>query len=332
MTESPSSHVASVAGLIAANIMSSVSLILLNKTVMNVYGFQFVLFLSACHFLATALFTRTAAHFHMFPPKRSAMPFGTVVLMAVSGCASVAFMNLNLKKNSVGFYQMTKLLCIPYMVVYNRFARNSRVSIELLASLLLILLGVGIATVTDVDVNAEGLAYGVLAIVTTSQFQLLQGYKQTEFGVNAMQITDIVMPVQLLICSFISMFFETGLVFGSADSAVLEATDFSWSLIRAILLTCVMAIAVNILTYALIGKTSAVTFQVIGHMKTVLTLMGGYYLFAHNANSQRWGSNLFGIVVALIGMIIYGDIKTNASSGKTLLQKYGDMTFWSREF
>ena len=46
-----------------------------------------------------------------------------------------------------------------------------------------------------------------------------------------------------------------------------------------VLATCFLALAVNLCSFGLIGKTSAITFQVVGHAKTCLVLIGGYVLF-----------------------------------------------------
>ena len=43
--------------------------------------------------------------------------------------------------------------------------------------------------------------------------------------------------------------------------------------------TCFLALAVNLCSFGLIGRTSAITFQVVGHAKTCLVLTGGYVLF-----------------------------------------------------
>lgn len=45
-----------------------------------------------------------------------------------------------------------------------------------------------------------------------------------------------------------------------------------------VLATCFLALAVNLCSFGLIGRTSAITFQVVGHAKTCLVLIGGYVL------------------------------------------------------
>ena len=42
----------------------------------------------------------------------------------------------------------------------------------------------------------------------------------------------------------------------------MQGSEMAW-----IALSCVLALSVNLCTYGLIGKTSAVTYQVVGHAK-----------------------------------------------------------------
>jgi hypothetical protein len=51
-----------------------------------------------------------------------------------------------------------------------------------------------------------------------------------------------------------------------------------------------------------------VTFQVVGHAKTCLILIGGFVLFPAALSMK----NVVGIVLALAGVIIYGEVKMKA--------------------
>jgi len=55
-------------------------------------------------------------------------------------------------------------------------------------------------------------------------------------------------------------------------------TDFHWSTpaFNMVAGTCALAVAVNAATFFLLGKTSPVSYQVVGHLKTVLVLGGGW--------------------------------------------------------
>lgn len=68
-----------------------------------------------------------------------------------------------------------------------------------------------------------------------------------------------------------------------------------------IILSCVIAVSVNFSTFLVIGKTSPVTYQVLGHLKTCLVLGFGYTLL-HDPFTNR---NIIGILVAIVGMGLY---------------------------
>lgn len=80
-----------------------------------------------------------------------------------------------------------------------------------------------------------------------------------------------------------------------------------------IILSCLISVSVNFSTFLVIGKTSPVTYQVLGHLKTCLVLAFGYVLL-HEPFSWR---NILGILIALIGMVLYSYFCTRESQQKT---------------
>ena len=85
--------------------------------------------------------------------------------VAVGSLLSVAFMNLNLTYNSVGFYQLSKLICIPVTLIIQYFAYKQSVSRIIQFTLMPILFGVGYATVYDLDVNFTGTVFATYAVL-----------------------------------------------------------------------------------------------------------------------------------------------------------------------
>lgn len=286
------------------SILSSVGIILVNKTVMRLYGFDFVLSLTTLHFASQALLMEALARAKWITPQR--LPLKDNVLTAIAGVASIAFMNYNLQLNSVGFYQMTKLLCIPLLVYIETAFYGKKYSGKVKLALVLVLLGVGIAAVSDVEVNFLGTFMGALAVFATTQFQLWQGAKKDQFGVTPIQITHSVSFPLALICGICALLTE-GI---SAENSVFQHEFQSPMEVFLIAVSCLLAISVNVCSFTLIGSSSPVTYQVIGHLKTVLVLFGGMTLFPFQGSPERFFNNLVGIVVAMAGVILYGHLKT----------------------
>lgn len=81
-----------------------------------------------------------------------------------------------------------------------------------------------------------------------------------------------------------------------------------------ILLSCSLAVFCNISQYLCIGRFSAVSFQVLGHMKTVCVLTLGWLLF----DSELTFKNIMGMMIAVIGMVVYSwavEIEKQSDSG-----------------
>jgi len=79
------------------------------------------------------------------------------------------------------------------------------------------------------------------------------------------------------------------------------AHKYSAPVLGFIVLSCLIAVSVNFSTFLVIGTTSPVTYQVLGHLKTCLVLSFGYTLL-HDPFTLR---NILGILIAIFGMALY---------------------------
>nr|ACN30572.1 unknown [Zea mays] len=79
------------------------------------------------------------------------------------------------------------------------------------------------------------------------------------------------------------------------------AHKYSATVLGFIVLSCLIAVNVNFSTFLVIGTTSPVTYQVLGHLKTCLVLSFGYTLL-HDPFTLR---NILGILIAIFGMALY---------------------------
>ncbi|KAF8704194.1 hypothetical protein HU200_031690 [Digitaria exilis] len=69
-----------------------------------------------------------------------------------------------------------------------------------------------------------------------------------------------------------------------------------------IALSCVIAVGANLSQFICIGRFTAVSFQVLGHMKMILILTMGFILFGREGMSVHVA---FGMILAIAGMIWY---------------------------
>ena len=299
-------------GALTLSVASSVSIVIVNKYLMSTLGFRYVTFLTALHMFVTALSLRVAARAGLLDPKP--VERRALLRFAILNGVSIGFLNLSLGFNSVGFYQMTKLAIIPCTVAIQQTFYGKSFSRDVKASLAVLLSGVAIATVTDLELNALGAFLSLLAVVTTCVSQIWTGTMQRQFGVSS---------TQLLYASSPYMASTLGCIAIPLDATLSGGTPLSYAWTTPVAcvaaLTCLIAVAVNFSTFLVIGKCDAVTYQVLGHLKTMLVLAFGFFAL----KSPFSGRNVFGIAAALAGMIAYGMAETaekeRAKAAETVL-------------
>jgi len=302
-------------GYAVGNVSSSVALVLINKWVFS-GGFRFPMTLTFFHFVFTDIFYRSLEAAGLFV--RKSMPFADAFRMAATGVGSIGFMNISLHLNSVGFYQITKLAIVPATLCAQALLFDISTSTKIKLSLSILLLGLGLATVTDVQLNAPGFIIGVAAVLSTTIFQLWQGSKQKEYELSGVQLQAAVSVWQAAQSLAAALAMENLCVARLPwEEETREcATAFAYiadieahrGTLALVALTCVIALCVNGCSFGLIGRTSAITFQVVGHAKTCLVLAGGFILWPVS-DTQQMINNAIGVGVAFVGCVLYGHIK-----------------------
>ncbi|KAL6627365.1 hypothetical protein ACP70R_031091 [Stipagrostis hirtigluma subsp. patula] len=320
-------------GALSLSVVSSVSIVICNKALMSALGFNFgSTTLTSWHLLVTFCSLHVALCMKLFEHK----PFDsrTVMGFGVLNGISIGLLNLSLGFNSVGFYQMTKLAIIPCTVILETLFFRKKFSRNIKLSLSVLLVGVGVATVTDLQLNAVGSVLSLLAIITTciAQIRLLPAagccaaaaasdneqphaffhYQMTntiqkKFKVSSTQLLYQSCPYQALTLFLVGPFLD-----GFLTNQNVFAFDYTAQVLFFIVLSCLISVSVNFSTFLVIGKTSPVTYQVLGHLKTCLVLTFGYVLL-HDPFSWR---NILGILIAVIGMVLYSYFCTRETQQK----------------
>ncbi|ERN04121.1 hypothetical protein AMTRI_Chr08g209570 [Amborella trichopoda] len=292
-------------GALSLSVVSSVSIVICNKALISTLGFTFATTLTSWHLLVTFCSLHVALWMRLFEHKpfdaRAVMGFG--ILNGIS----IGLLNLSLGFNSVGFYQMTKLAIIPCTVLLETIFFRKKFSRSIQLSLTILLLGVGIATVTDLQLNALGSVLSLLAVVTTCVAQIMTNTIQKRFKVSSTQLLYQSCPYQAMTLFIIGPFLD-----GLLTNQNVFAFKYTPQVLVFIVLSCLISVSVNFSTFLVIGKTSPVTYQVLGHLKTCLVLAFGYVLL-HDPFSWR---NILGILIALVGMVLYSYLCTLESQQK----------------
>ena len=112
---------------IVLNISSSIAIVMLNKWIYTHYGFPNIT-LTFIHFIVTFLGLKVCETMNIFNPKR--IPIRDCLPLAMSFCGFVVLTNLSLQHNTVGTYQLIKVLTTPCIMLIHTYMYNKKYSFQ----------------------------------------------------------------------------------------------------------------------------------------------------------------------------------------------------------
>ena len=116
---------------VAANVLSAISIVFLNKTIYVSYKFPSMT-LTLVHFVITSFALQICVWINVFAPKR--IKLGSVLPLACSFCGFVVFTNLSLQYNTVGTYQLAKAMTTPVILFIQTLFYSKPTSIPIMLS------------------------------------------------------------------------------------------------------------------------------------------------------------------------------------------------------
>ncbi|EEB14745.1 GDP-mannose transporter, putative [Pediculus humanus corporis] len=276
------------------NLICSIVLVLLNRWIYVNIGFP-NLTLTLLHFITTFIGLNICERFNLFQVKT--VPLKDICLLSVTFCGFVIFTNLSLQFNTVGTYQLAKVVTTPVVVFLQKIFYKKDISFKIKCTLIPIIVGVVMNFYYDIKFNYIGTLCATLGVLITSSYQILVSSKQHELQMNPMQLLYYQTPVSSLMLLPIVIYFEplTDTIFRTFNS--LE--------VIIVCMSCIVALFVNISIYWIIGKTSPLTYNIFGHLKFCLTALGGFLIF----NEPMSFMQCVGVILTLSGVTFYAHFK-----------------------
>jgi len=222
--------------------------------------------------------------------------------------------NLNLNINPVGFYQISKIAVAPAVLAIDWIVYNRKPQAKIVMSIAIVCLGVGLATVSDPEMSGDvfGLLVGLGSVLATALYQIWAGSIQKDLGVGSMQLLHLYVPLAAMQLGAVTILFEPLGLMDPSPKTIL-GYPYSVAACTAIMISAVLGLLVNLSTFLVIGATSSLTYNVVGHIKTVIILTGGVAFFGDSMSGKKF----MGILFAMSGIVWYSMIKLReSSSGK----------------
>eukprot|EP00775_Hariotina_reticulata_P002751 gene2751-3046_t len=285
------------------NLASVVAIVLANKVVMTTYNFHFPVCLAFFHSTVTAIGMQAMAYVGLIQVKQ--LSWRRIAPIAAAYVGFVIFNNLSVQVNTVGFYQLSKIAITPVVVLVEYLAYQKAVSQQRVLAITVLMVGVTVATVTDTQVASKpmGIIVAVLSIASSVLYSVWAGVKQKELDVNGNQLLHQVAPVAAIMLAVLVPVVEPlgGLQQSSLTTDTILGYDFSGPAIAWLLLSSVLGLFVTLSTYLFIGVTSATTYSVVGHLKTICIVASGVIFFQDVLSAKK----LLGLCCTLLGIAWY---------------------------
>eukprot|EP00670_Eutreptiella_braarudii_P011955 CAMPEP_0174330224 /NCGR_PEP_ID=MMETSP0810-20121108/16485_1 /TAXON_ID=73025 ORGANISM="Eutreptiella gymnastica-like, Strain CCMP1594" /NCGR_SAMPLE_ID=MMETSP0810 /ASSEMBLY_ACC=CAM_ASM_000659 /LENGTH=337 /DNA_ID=CAMNT_0015445221 /DNA_START=33 /DNA_END=1046 /DNA_ORIENTATION=- len=286
------------------NVLSGVCIIIVNKKLMGSkgYNFNFPTCLCALHFLFTSMSSKVGTKLGICsPPDKSIIfPWRDLWTFTVVANLSIISLNTSLMFNSIVLYQISKLAIVPFTCLVEMAWYSRQFSMATIFCIVLTLVGMAMVSISElrVSTNTIGVVIALSSIVFAGLQQLLCRHYQTKHN----------MPSNDLLAQTALAQGSTLMIFGPVMDFLFSqrwVSTYEFSDIRAfhfLLLSCVLAMGVNFSQFLVLGKFSAVTFQLMGHLKTMLVLILGWYFFGGIVTVTQ----TTGMCLAIGGMVGYG--------------------------
>ena len=297
-----SSYDMTTVSFMAFNFFSATAIVFVNKVLFQSYGMAFSTFVTGVHFVFTFLGTLACEQLGMFEHKD--LKHMDVLPITIAFCGFVVFNNLSLQYNSVGFYQLMKVMTTPVIVVLQYFIYGVKEDPRLLAALVPVVIGVALATVNDFSFNAFGAFWAVAGILSTSFYQLFVKAKQDSLGANSWQLLKYQAPQASLVVLLLTPMLDDVFSEKSGLIAYFKKGPPNGA-VSMLVLSSTLAFCVNLSIYLVVGRTNPIVYNVLGHFKLLVILTGGLVFNGEDSNPIR----LFGMALAFAGIVQYTNLK-----------------------
>jgi solute carrier family 35 protein E3 len=166
-------------------------------------------------------------------------------------------------------------------------------------------------SISDVHFNLTGTVIASAATIITSCYQIWVGTSQQFLKVDSQQLMLYQVPVSLFMLLLVIPIQE--------DVTATGLLGEPWPLDKIVLVlsTGALSFLVNLSTFSIIGNTSALTYNVLGHLKSCVIICSDFVLFGAVPNIH----NITGIMMTISGVFLYSHFKQIEDGVKSKSEK-----------
>ncbi len=287
---------------LAFNFFATVAVTFINKICFSKVQFGYPAALCNIHFMVTFLGVETMRRLGIFQSlkhnKKIAQPSlkepNFLIICLVVGIVT-PLNNTSLKLNSVGFYQIFKLLVTPGVVFLEYILDNKILSKYRSLALTAVCICVFVSSRADLQFSVYGTVCASIWVPLAAAYKVQWGRVKKLYSCSTLQLMHAVLPYATMVQILISPLVD--------PPGVLT---FKWTkeAIFWIGLSGMAAFLVNFSGFLVMGNIGALAHVLLGQLKTAVIMIGSLFLF----NSKYSSVQVIGAIGAVLFIVLYTNV------------------------
>ncbi|KYR01875.1 hypothetical protein DLAC_01897 [Tieghemostelium lacteum] len=229
--------------------------------------------------------------------------FLKILLISLLFCTNIVFGNVSLRWVPVSFMQTIKSSVPLFTVVLQRFFFNKSFSKNIYLSMIPIVGGVGLASISEVNYNHFGFYSALASSIISALLAICSGLILKQ-QLNPINLLYYMTPTSLLMLLPFAYWSEYNDI-----STKWWPTMGASSSILILVISGVIAFLLNIFTFLVIKYTSPLTYTVSGNLKVIFSITISILIFRNEVSLI----NAVGCSIAVLGVIWYSQLKHDES-------------------
>jgi solute carrier family 35 protein E3 len=132
-----------------------------------------------------------------------------VLPLAIAFCAFVVFTNLSLEYNTIGTYQLFKVLTTPVVALISWQYYKTKYSRMVILTLIPVVVGVCTHSVNDIKLTIFGTIIATIGVLSASLYQVWVGERLKELEMNSQQLLFYQAPLSAILLVPFILYMET---------------------------------------------------------------------------------------------------------------------------
>lgn len=234
-----------------------------------------------------------------------------VIPLAIAKFLSSVLAHVSIWKVPVSYAHTVKATMPFFTVIISRVFCGERFSFKTYMALLPVVLGVSVATLTEVSFDMIGLTSALLATAGFSAMTIVTKKIRDETGVHTIRL--LLVTAQLSLFMFLPVWFFVDFQ-EVIRHPLLTAENSSFSIVLLLVIDGMFHTLQNLLAFTLMNIVSPLTYSVANVSKRIVIITFSIFMLKNHVTSM----NFLGIIMSIVGVGLYNKVKYDEKRAKEL--------------